>query len=815
MAENTRERDLVLAPNEFAFISDQTKGNINVYVGPYKTSLANTDQPVSFDTRSKRFCGCNLEAATGIFATAPEGWYLTLKNPARDGQQPKTGTVNSLAELEIGHKVHLPGPVSLALWPGQMCRVLQGHALRSNQYLVVRVYDEQAARQNWAAAVVKPQRAEEPEPEDTITALVPTLTPHLTLGQELVIQGTEVSFYIPPTGVEVLPDAAGDYVREAVTLERLEYCILLDEDGQKRYIQGPAVVFPRPTERFVSQQGQRKFRALELNENAGLYLKVIAPYSENGRDYKVGDELFLTGKSQMIYFPRPEHAIIRYGEQTIHYAVAIPAGEGRYLLDRHSGQIRLVSGPAMLLPDPRREVIVRRVLEPGQVRLWFPGNAEALAYNQTLQDQLHGDYAEEAQVRKLLKKSRQQAEPEAPSAEAGLLPADDFNRRTAYTPPRTITLNTKYDGAVAISVWTGYAVLVVSKSGERKVLTGPCNVLLAYDEVLEPVSLSTGLPKSSEHLLRTAYLRSLHNKISDQITVETQDLCRLNLQLSYRVNFTGDPQRWFAVENYVGFLCEHLRSMLRSAVRQLPIETFYARATEILRDLILGPSEDGQRPGRRFEENGMLIYDVEVLDVSLQDPEVEALLLRSQRAVVEQNLHLAAERRRLQQVQAEENIQREIAATQAESQLLAIARQMDQAREEAARQQAQLQQQAAQEQLRLKASLDNQELLAAVHSAELARQRERQQAELALAQAQLEQRLAELQAEVAAVVAKAEAISPDLIAALQAFGDKALAERMAESMAPLAILGGTSVADVLHQLLRGTRLQDLMLSAVE
>ena len=30
---------------------------------------------------------------------------------------------------------------------------------------------------------------------------------------------------------------------EAVTLERLEYCILLDEDGNKRYIRGPAVVF--------------------------------------------------------------------------------------------------------------------------------------------------------------------------------------------------------------------------------------------------------------------------------------------------------------------------------------------------------------------------------------------------------------------------------------------------------------------------------------------------------------------------------------------------------------------------------------------
>jgi major vault protein len=38
MTDRGRERDLVLAPNEFAFILDETKGNINVYVGPHKTS---------------------------------------------------------------------------------------------------------------------------------------------------------------------------------------------------------------------------------------------------------------------------------------------------------------------------------------------------------------------------------------------------------------------------------------------------------------------------------------------------------------------------------------------------------------------------------------------------------------------------------------------------------------------------------------------------------------------------------------------------------------------------------------------------------
>src|SRR5690606_22287980 len=131
--------------------------------------------------------------------------------------------------------------------------------------------------------------------------------------------------------------------------------------------------------------GANKFRAIELNENSGIYIKVIAPYDDGkGNSYNVGDELFITGKDQMIYFPRPEHAIIKYGEQTISYGVAIPAGEARYVLDRHSGNIRLERGPSIFLPDPRREVIVRRILDPRHVKLWFPGNQDALEHNRRL-----------------------------------------------------------------------------------------------------------------------------------------------------------------------------------------------------------------------------------------------------------------------------------------------------------------------------------------------------------------------------------------------------------------------------------------------
>jgi major vault protein len=82
----------------------------------------------------------------------------------------------------------------------------------------------------------------------------------------------------------VVRDEQGDHVREAVTLERLEYCILLDEDGNKRFVQRPRGGVPAPTETFVSADGQRKFQAPSSStRTAGIYVKVIAPYEEDGR----------------------------------------------------------------------------------------------------------------------------------------------------------------------------------------------------------------------------------------------------------------------------------------------------------------------------------------------------------------------------------------------------------------------------------------------------------------------------------------------------------------------------------------------------
>lgn len=822
---NNRERDLVLAPNEYAFISDQTKGNIIAYVGPYKTSMANTDQPVFFNNKTKTFEACPLEQAIQRFATAPEGWYIVLKNPSENGKQPQVGTSNSISELQIGRKVNLPGPCFFALWPGQMAQITEGHHLRSNEYLIVRVYEETQARKNWDNAVMTPQNS---NPENTNTDGDGEINAEkLSMGQLLIIRGTNVSFYIPPTGVEVVKDKNDTYVRKAVTLERLEYCILLDEDGNKRYVKGPAVVFPMPTEKFVEQQGSRKFKAIELNENSGIYVKVIAPYSENGKDHKVGDELFITGKDQMIYYPCPEHALVKYGNQEIYHAVAIPHGEGRYFLNRNTGKIGLQKGPCMFLPDPREAVIVRRILTGKQVALWFPGNEEALVYNNRLQE------ISERQQEKMMKEVQSKKSSNMPNIQQkqvfmemnlsddeetaieGIV-SNTFNRKEDTTGPRTLTLNNKYEGAVTIDLWTGYAVLVTSKTGARKVIAGPETYLLEYDEALQGIELSTGTPKSDERTLRTVYLRVLNNKVSDIVKVETKDFCDVDIALSYRVNFTGDQEKWFNVENYVKFLTDHLRSVMRNSLKQYTVSDFYADGITIVRDLILGVRDEaGKRKGWEFEENGMHIYEVEVLDIKILDKEIESLLFKTKHNEIRKNIELDNRQKELIFTKEVESINQEMAATKSETHQITLELEKVEVTKELEVELTRINSSFQSKKEQLQSQLKEQQQLLEINRLKLAEQKENQDLEVEMSQKLLEQQLQEIQAEVDAVVKKAAAISPDLIAALQAFGDKALAEKMAETMAPLSIIGGKSVVDVFANLVKGTKLEKVLKLATE
>lgn len=802
-ADPRSQQDLVLAPGEYVFALDTTKGTVSVLVGPYQQGISGNATPVMWSgnqfTRRATY-----EEVIQRFVDVREGDYVELTNPSKDlnREHPNDGSSNSLVDLMFGRRVVIPGPANFPLWPRQSHKVIGGHQLRSNQYLLVLVYNDQEALDNWNKAVIK-KASNGAEAEKA--AAKPA---QLTTGQLLIIKGTEISFYIPPTGIEVVADKTGNFVREAVTLERMEFCILKEERGEKRYVQGPDVVFPSPTETFVEKDGEVKLKPVELTPQSGLHIKVISDYvDQDGTQHKEGDELFITGAQQAIYYPRPEHNTIRHKDRPnpIHFAMAVPKGEGRYVLDREKGEVKLVKGPVMLLPDPRKETNIRRRLDENQVALWYPGNTKALEFNRMLKSEDASEELDSAIAMRGLSNRGERT--------ADVFAGDSLTRGSSFMKPRTITLDTKYDGAVGISPYPGFAVLVVNKSGDRQVVEGPAAILLEYDQSLMPMELSTGTPKSDAKTIKTVYLQVKNNRVSDKVVgVETKDLVPVDITVAYRVNFEGDDTlKWFQVDNYVRHLTEHARSILRNAVKQVGIEEFYKNPIGIIRDAILGkPIEGSERKGLFFKENAMRVYDVDVLSVEIEDATISQLLEQAQMEALRTTLVVAAKERELDKTTRTEAVERKIAEEKALTVSAKVGFEIEQIAKQLEKNLADLQSRNRQEEERLKADEGRQGVLDTLASSELARRKAEREQEIGLAKQEIDQVIEKMRAETEEVVKRAGAIDDKMVAALQAFGDKALLEKAATAMAPLAIFRNSGVMEVFAGLLKGTPLADVL-----
>ena len=181
--------------------------------------------------------------------------------------------------------------------------------------------------------------------------------------------------------------------------------------------------------------------------------------------------MFITGKDQMIFYPRPELALIQYDGKYMHHAIAIPEGEGRYILNRLTGDIKTVKGPAMYLPNPIKEVVVKRKLSRRECNLIYPGNIDVIKYNDDLNEK-----AVEKLARKGITSNACLDMAYSTSNNTDSLAifeaTSNISRGVSYTKPRTITLDTKFDGVVSVNVWSGYAICVVNKAGKRDVVVG-------------------------------------------------------------------------------------------------------------------------------------------------------------------------------------------------------------------------------------------------------------------------------------------------------------------------------------------------------
>ena len=336
--------------------------------------------------------------------------------------------------------------------------------------------------------------------------------------------------------------------------------------------------------------------------------------------------------------------------------------------------------------------------------------------------------------------------------------------------------------------------------------------MLAYDETLEVLELSTGKPKNDNTLLKTVYLQTKNNVVSDIVTVETKDLISVDVRLSYKVDFEGDAKKWFNVSNYVKLLTQHMRSLIRNVAKKTTVQDFNDKATDIIRDTILGEAlKDGKpRLGRSFAENGMKIYDVEVLDVEIGDEDISQMLIDNQHDIVEQNLKVIKLKKDLEYtIESEEYLRAKL-----DEQIKTSAKKTEVALVNEENQKLILTTQFYNEKSldtdKLIAESEKQETLDTIKAAELERQGKEANLRLVFDKEKSALRIKEVEAEM-------KAITPGLIEAIISMNDVKLANTLAKNIKEqkgggLAdLFGKTGGWEGILETVKGTPLYDRLL----
>ena len=250
---------------------------------------------------------------------------------------------------------------------------------------------------------------------------------------------------------------------------------------------------------------------------------------------------------------------------------------------------------------------------------------------------------------------------------------------------------------------------------------------------------------------------------------------------------------------------------MRNEVQKYGVKDFWENKIDILRDCILGvPKDDVPRPGKLFEQNGMRVYDIDFIDAKIEDAEMASALVDAQHESIRQDLMLEHNKRQLISFKENEVLKRERTFETEVTNKLAAEVRLDTINRDSkvALRGIETTREAADQ--KLNNELGQQDLLESIQNAELARQEADANLKDKISQASLKLRMDELQAQAQAEIDRINAVSPDLISAMQTLGHSQLIDALTDNLSPLAILGGTSVAEVARKLLTGTGLDQVI-----
>lgn len=403
-------------------------------------------------------------------------------------------------------------------------------------------------------------------------------------------------------------------IRKAIVLGPTEFCVLLNEEGNPKYHEGPGRVFPGPNDTILTDDSRNAvYDAYHIRPDRAILIRIIAksiskeellsklpvgtPEAFLEKDkYGKGDEIFLGGFDAYVV-PHSSFEVILPETRTPHrgnnhegvyvQAIGVDQKSGIYVADIETGTVNLVRGEKKVWIDPRKDKHMKRKVPKN---IWDLLIAHTEAHK---------------------------------TADISLI----------ETP-----------WALSVPVPNNEALMITAKDG-RRVVVGPCTELFEFEEVPEILTLSRGKQKSDVTLLETCFLRITGNTVSDMIKLTTADQVPITVSLQYGLEFfvpddaenpDAEREKWFNDKNYVGMFTRNLRSRLSAEAETTQLMEIAKDMAGFIRDAVLGvkKEDDKHRPGLTFSDINMKIVEVDLIDWKINNEEISQALQRSNTSAV-------------------------------------------------------------------------------------------------------------------------------------------------------------------------------------
>eukprot|EP00096_Caligus_rogercresseyi_P009403 TRINITY_DN3190_c0_g1_i1.p1 TRINITY_DN3190_c0_g1~~TRINITY_DN3190_c0_g1_i1.p1 ORF type:complete len:859 (+),score=259.00 TRINITY_DN3190_c0_g1_i1:117-2693(+) len=411
-------------------------------------------------------------------------------------------------------------------------------------------------------------------------------------GDQYLITCEETSAFIPDVQERILGTV------EATTLDNRHYCTIVNpigEDGKpmlghRKIIKGEISFFLKPGEEL--EDGVKE--VFIIGEDEGIVLKAIAAFLDESVspsiNRKPGDRWMIKGP--MEYTPSIEVEIM-----DVRKAIPLHANEGIYVRNIQTGSIRSVIGKTYMLKED--EELWEKNL-PSMIQTLLNKNRDVTADR--------GEWINPGKEKRAAK--------EASNADVGLIDTT-----------RVVTFKVPHNAAVQIYDY---------KSRLSRVVYGPDLVMLEPNEEFTQLSLSGGKPKRA-NLIRALALLLGPDFCSDNVTVETADHARLELQLSYNWHFAGEKNqengaKLFTVPDFIGDMCNSIASRVRGTVSSVTFDDFHKHSAKIIRSAVFG---DKQEDIFEFPSNNLVVTSIDIRSVEPVDSRTRDSLQKSVTLAIE------------------------------------------------------------------------------------------------------------------------------------------------------------------------------------